>query len=157
MAYDGTGREIVARLKYANARSSLPWLAAAMADVAARTAGPVDVVTWVPTTAERRRRRGYDQARLLATAMARRLGCPCRSLLRRLPGPPQTGRPRAERLVGPRLVVRARARAPAAVLVVDDVATTGSTLAAAGRVLRAAGAVEIHAVVAARRGRAGLP
>lgn len=148
-AYDGVGRELVARLKYRNARSTLPWLAAEMA----RLAAPVGaaVVTWVPTTGARRRARGFDQGRLLAVAVARRLGVPCRPLLRRLPGPAQTGAARAARLAGPRLVPRRRRAVPATVLLVDDVVTTGATLAAAARVLEAAGARSVSAVVAARR------
>jgi predicted amidophosphoribosyltransferase len=147
LAYEGVGREVVARLKYRNARSALPWLATGMAALVA--GDEVDAVTWVPTTAARRRARGFDQGRLLARAVARRLGVPCRPLLRRLPGPPQTGASRAERLRGPRLV--ARRPPPRRVLLVDDVVTTGATLAAAARALRAAGDVRVTAVAAARR------
>lgn len=146
--YEGVGRELVARLKYRNARSTVPWLAAGLADLgAARLA---EVVTWVPTTGPRRRSRGFDQGRLLATAVARRLRLPCRPLLRRLGGSGQTGLSRAERLAGPKL--EAALRGPCrSVLLVDDVVTTGATLSAAARALRGAGVEQVHAVVAARR------
>ena len=155
LAYEGVGREVVARLKYRNARAALPWLAQGMAElVARRGVEGLDVVTWVPTTPARRRSRGFDQGRLLAAALARRLALPCRPLFARLPGPPQTGASRAARLAGPRLVVR-RPVVPAGVLLVDDVVTTGATLAAAAASLRAAGASIVAAAVAARRGPAG--
>ena len=152
LAYEDVGREVVARLKYRNARAGLPWLADGMAGLARAAAGEggLDVVTWAPTTPARRRERGFDQGRLLARAVARRLGLPCRPLLRRLPGPPQTGAGRRERLAGPRLVAARRA-VPPRVLVVDDVVTTGATLSAAAGVLRPAGAVVVGAVTAARR------
>jgi predicted amidophosphoribosyltransferase len=151
LAYEGVGREVVARLKYRNARAGLPWLADGMAGLVMAVAGEggLDVVTWAPTTPARRRERGFDQGRLLARAVARRLRLPCRLLLRRLPGPPQTGAGRRERLAGPRLVaVRAT---PPRVLVVDDVVTTGATLSAAAAALRPAGAVVVGGVAAARR------
>ncbi|MGH9263995.1 MAG: ComF family protein, partial [Acidimicrobiales bacterium] len=78
LAYDGAGRELVARLKYRNARSSVPFLSRGMA---ALVTGQIDVVTWAPTTPARLRARGFDQARVLARAVARRLGVPSRALL----------------------------------------------------------------------------
>ncbi|MCB1016792.1 MAG: ribosome-associated translation inhibitor RaiA [Acidimicrobiales bacterium] len=151
------------RLKYRNARDAVPWLAAGMA--ARVDADAVDVVTWVPTTARRRRDRGFDQAEVLARAVARRLRRPCRRLLRRAAGAPQTGRRRVERFADPGL--RCVGRPPPKVLVVDDVATTGATLAWVATTLRGAGTVEVRAVTAARTpapvgglpsaGRATLP
>lgn len=150
VAYDGAGRELVARLKYRNSRGALPWLAAAMAGAAhgGADARRFDVVTWVPTTRARRRQRGFDQAELLARAVSRRLRLPCRALLVRGDGPPQTGRPLELRRTGP--VLSARRSVPAAVLVVDDVVTSGSTVAVAARVLRGAGARRVDVVAAAR-------
>ncbi len=175
-AYRGPGRELVARTKYRGARAAVPWMAAALATrvaaapppgrdpgpggagppVPVRPPGPdrpgppgaVDVVTWVPTTTARRRRRGFDQAELLARAVASHLGRPCHPLLRNHGTTAQTGRAAADRRQGPRLA--ARGPVPRAVLVVDDVLTTGASLGAAAAALRRAGAAEVHGAVVAR-------
>ncbi|HEX5586764.1 MAG TPA: phosphoribosyltransferase family protein, partial [Acidimicrobiia bacterium] len=115
----------------------------------------VTTVTWAPTTPQRRRDRGFDPAELLARHVARRLSLPCSALVCRLPGPPQTGLAASARRVGPRFAPardRAAARRTfgAAVLVVDDVATTGATLTASAVALRAAGARRVVALTAAR-------
>lgn len=150
-AYDGVARELVARVKYRSERRTVPWLADAMAGAVAGVPLAVrpDLVTWAPTTAERRRERGFDHAELLARAVADRLGLPAARLLVREPGAHQTGRPSAERRVGPRFTAGSGA-AERAALVVDDVATTGATLAAAAHALRGSGAFRVIAVVAAR-------
>ena len=96
VAYEGAGRELVARLKYRNARSTMSWLTNAMA--AADRWRDAAVVTWIPTTSRRRRQRGFDQAELLARGVARRLRLPVRALLlRRADDSPQTGRSGIER------------------------------------------------------------
>ncbi|HEX2117821.1 MAG TPA: hypothetical protein VHF91_01440, partial [Acidimicrobiales bacterium] len=104
LAYDGAGRELEARLKYRNARASVPFLSRGMAalvteqiDTSGGTPG-IDIVTWAPTTPARLRARGFDQARVLARAVGRRLGVPSRALLVRRSGQAQTGRDAAARL-----------------------------------------------------------
>lgn len=151
-AYEGVAREIVARVKYRSERAALPWLADATA-AAARAAGlPGDdaVVTWAPTTRARRRARGFDHAALLAQGVARRLDLPVRRLLARTEGHAQTGLAAAARREGPRFVASAPPRHASGVLVVDDVATTGATLAAAAHALRSGGFATVHALTAAR-------
>ena len=153
LSYEGAGRELVARLKYRNSRSALPGLARAMASLVVEPAR-IDVVTWAPTTPSRRRQRGFDQAELLARAVARHLRQPCRRVLVRRPGPVQTGRPLAERHGGPSFVPR-RAVPGRSVLVVDDVITSGATVSAAAYALRRAGATAVTALAVARTPRPG--
>lgn len=153
MPFEGVARSAIVSMKYRNRRSVARHLAELMVHRLALDAGPrptIDVVTWAPTSSARLRERGYDQAELLARAVAKRLGVPCRRLLYRSHGIAQTGRTRADRLTGPGFRARPverRVERPVRVLVVDDVVTTGATLAAAERVLLDAGVT--HVVLAA--------
>jgi predicted amidophosphoribosyltransferase len=104
----------------------------------------------VPAHPAHARTRGYDQARLLARALARRTGAPLAQPLRRSGAAlGQLGASRVERLREGRVAVRAR-DGPRRVLLVDDVHTTGATLDACAQALRAAGTVEVSAVTWAR-------
>lgn len=146
MPFEGVARQVLLGLKYRNHRSVAGALAAHL--VRSWAPGEVDVVTWAPTSGSRARGRGFDQAELLARSVARELGVPCRRMLWRTHGLPQTGRTRTERLQGPGY----RGRSPRSglrVLLVDDVVTTGATLAAACEALHSAGVAHVVAVAAA--------
>jgi ComF family protein len=114
---------------------------------------PPDLVLGVPLHAARRRERGYDQAALLADAVAERVGAPP------LPGVLVRARAtraqarldaqaRRENLRGAFHVRRPSAIAGRRVLVVDDVVTTGATLEACLDTLAAAGARAFAATLA---------
>jgi predicted amidophosphoribosyltransferase len=139
-------RAWVIGLKNRDERSLVTTLAEALVPLVPRQSGLV--VTWAPTSPSRARQRGFDQAELLARAVARRLRRPARRLLQRRPGAAQSGRAAGDRWHHPGFVVRGTA--PPAVLLVDDVATTGATLSAAARALRAAGTEVVHGLVVAR-------
>lgn len=149
-AYEGAGRAVIAGLKFRNERSTVAWLGRALAEqvrVEPDFFAVDGVVTWIPTTTARRHARGFDQAALVARATAMVLGRPARQLLTRRAGPAQTGRTRLERLVGPQL--RARSLIDRPVLVIDDVLTTGASVASAAEALRVAGAPSVVAAVTA--------
>jgi predicted amidophosphoribosyltransferase len=152
LAYDALVGRVVLAAKNGGRRDLLAVLGRNLAyETQARLPGPgrFDVITWVPASRRQARRRGYDQGRLLAVATGRSLGVPARCLLARSRHEAQAGRSRTDRLQGPEL--RPRRPCPARVLLVDDVATTGASLARAAAVLRGAGARTVHgAVVAAR-------
>ena len=146
LRYEGVTRDVVLAAKVGGQRRALRLLADELV-AAVRSdsslGGTFDLVTWAPTTDRRRRRRGFDQSEVIARLVARRLGIPCRRLLRREPGRPQTGSTRSERLAGPRFRARparaSRRGIAQRVLVVDDVITTGSTLRAAAHALSVSG------------------
>ena len=105
----------------------------------------------VPLHPARRRARGFDQAARIAAALARRSSLPLDPCLRREGEPArQLGASRAARTAAGRIAVTASAPVPRRVALVDDVHTTGATLDACARALRAAGAQEVVALAYAR-------
>ena len=154
MAYEGSARALVRALKLRGALPAAGMMAAQLAAVLP-PAGPAAVVP-VPPQRRRRRARGFDPAGLIAAALAARLALPCAAVLRRHDvAERQTRAGREARRAPDRLVIAAVAAAPAAVLLVDDVHTTGATLDACAAALKAAGARSVVAVTYARTLRGG--
>jgi len=122
-----------------------------IAEAGVRAEGPPDLVVPVPLHPRRLRQRGFNPAGLLAAAAARACGAPAdpTALVRLRDTPSQTGLDRRQRRANVRGAFAARRPVPARVWLVDDVVTTGSTLAEAARALRRAGARRVIGVCAA--------
>jgi len=141
--------------KYAGMLALAEPLAAALADTLARRNAPrPDVVIAVPLSLSRQRERGFNHAHEIARRLAMRLDLPIEhALARTRDAPPQAGLTLRERAHNLRDAFAAsRSVSGRAVAIVDDVMTTGATLRAASRALRAAGAARIDAWVVARTG-----
>lgn len=148
-AYDGTLRDLLHALKYDGRRSIAPRLSAMMATEGRDVLAGADLVVPVPLHWRRRRERGFNQSEDLA----RHLGVPAVPVLRRVKATrPQVDLPAGARRDNVRdaFAMRRVIRRQSVIVLVDDVATTGATLEACARVLKAAGAAEIRALTAAR-------
>jgi ComF family protein len=155
--YQGVVRAALHELKYGGeTRVAVP-LGEAVAERWAAAGVGAEAIVPVPVHQERRRRRGYDQAELIARAASARLGLPLVPLLvRRRATVAQYELDRVHRAAnvrdafGFRSPAGERAARDRWLLLVDDVATTGSTLAACAETLLAAGAVGVSAITVAR-------
>ena len=111
-----------------------------------------DVIVPVPMHWLRRRRRGYNQAELLARAAGKRIGVRCAMLLAKTAdGPTQSLLSRERRAANVRHAFRASPAAKGkSLLLIDDICTTGETLRACAKELQRAGAVRVAAVAVAK-------
>ena len=154
--FDGALRDAVHRLKYRGERTASGPLGGLMSEYLERNPASVDALVPAPLHPRRLRSRGYNQSALLAREMGRNLDLPVEeNLLVRLKNPrPQveTGSPKERRDNVSGNFAGAAGASGLAVLLVDDVATTGSTLSECAAALKAAGAAAVYALALARDG-----
>lgn len=157
LVYTGVGRRLVLALKHGDRTDLAPPLARWMAQVARPLVQPDCVIVPVPLHWVRLARRRYNQAALLAHQLGRLLDkpvCPD-ALLRPKKTKPLEGHNRDARFaaLGGAIIPNPKRRdniSGKPVLLVDDVMTSGATLAAAAGAISAAGAAHVSIVTLAR-------
>ena len=153
--YEADVRRSLLRYKFGGMSVYAPKYAALMRGCIEANELPFDLITWTPLGKKRLRKRGYDQAKLLALELSETLGKPCTQLLvKTADNPPQSGTDSAEkrranvsgvyRAADPALIRDRR------ILLVDDIVTTGATLSECAKELKAAGANSVCAATLAR-------
>jgi ComF family protein len=156
-AYESALRELIHLYKY----SGIQTLAGPLGDLLAEAlprGERFDAVTPVPLHWRRQRRRGFNQAELLAHRVARRCGIPMLRTLRRVrPTAAQAGLSNTARRGNVTAAFRCRRDALRRgriagwrLLLVDDVMTTGATAAACAAALKRAGAERVTLATVAR-------
>ena len=144
LKYEGVGKEIVHALKYQGYTRVVERLIAPL--MAGRIEGPFDAVACVPLHLSRRRKRGFNQAELMARAIAERIKVPFSDRLEAVKKTrDQVELTASERRRNVEGAFKARGPVRGKVLLVDDVFTTGATLSAGAETLIRAGADEVHA------------
>ncbi|MCL2563870.1 MAG: ComF family protein [Oscillospiraceae bacterium] len=155
--YADTVRESHHRYKFGGSR----WYASVYAPfvaacVAEHLAGRYDFVTWVPLSRKRLRKRGYDQARLLAEATAKVLDAVAVPTMKKIKHTsPLSGlggkEERRANIAGVYRVLGDAVIADKRILLMDDIVTTGSSLTECAKCLLMAGAEEVLCATLARR------
>ena len=152
--FEGPIREAIHSLKYRGVRAASDSLGELIADYIQASAVAADVLVPVPLHPRRLRSRGYNQSALLARVVSRHTSLPVLDdhLVRIRNSPPQveaTSREERRRNIAGNFVCEVDASG-LAVLLIDDVATTGSTLSECAYALKEAGASAVTALTLAR-------
>lgn len=151
VAYQGSVKDLLWRLKAERANAA----AQIMGYYCSRLVvpGKRQLITYIPTAPIRVRQRGYDQAKLIARAVAQYSNTPMVPLLARVSSQRQVGADRQERrnqLSGAFRLRNGFAAQNQNIIIIDDVITTGSSIREAGKILATAQPASISAITFAQ-------
>lgn len=147
--YEGRVRDAILAFKFKKQLGGLECFGQLMAATAAEAySGEFDAVTWVPVSKKRLKKRGFDQARYLAASLCVDWHTePLETLRKVVDNPAQSGieshEERRANVLGVYEPVQPERFAGKRLLLIDDIRTTGATLAECVRVLKEAGAKEV--------------
>ena len=146
--YKDNVRDSLHRYKFSGRQSYAPVYGRLLAMKLRQELPDFDILTWIPISSRRLRKRGYDQVELLANAIGEELGiAPVKTLTKIRDNKPQSRLSslpaRKANVLGVYQAFEPARFAGKRVLLLDDIVTTGSTVGEASRVLLTAGAKEI--------------
>ena len=154
---EGPFQKIAHALKYSGAQQLGVELGRRLGTVLQRDGIEADMIVPVPLHKRKLRERGYNQSELLTRCVARQLTLPCcEGLARVRPTAPQVGLTDSQRQENVRNAFRCRNAGQISgrrILLVDDVMTTGATVASAAQALLDGGALRVSVLTVARAGK----
>ena len=157
LRYEGNVRKAVHRYKFRGIRAYSKVFGALTAQAVGDHGLSADLVSWPSLSKKRLRERGYDQGELLAREVGKALGLPVIRTVDKSHRPPQSGiedaAGRRANVLGAYTALEPERFRDKTVLLVDDVVTSGATLAECARVLRTAGAKQVVCATLAKAGR----
>ena len=147
--YGGASKELINLMKYQGRRSVARYLAKGLpqADLDDKT-----MITFVPSDGATRRKRGFDQAELIAKHYAKTQQIKCANLLARSSHERQVGKSRKSRIENVKgNFVALKTITGKRIILIDDVVTTGATVSECAKVLKEAGAKGIEVLAVAKK------
>lgn len=157
LRYEGKVRQAIHRYKFSGVRAYGKPFGVLTAQAVQDHGLTADLVSWPSVSKKRLRERGYDQAELMAREVGRALGLPVLRTVDKVHRPAQSGiegaAQRRANLLGAYTALKPERFRGKTVLLVDDVLTSGATLAECARTLRTAGAGEVLCATLAHTGR----
>lgn len=120
-----------------------------------------DYITWVPLSRKRLRKRGYDQAKLIADNLARAMGKPIWCMLKKTRDTKaqstlQDKSKRRANIAGAYMISHGTNVCGLNILLIDDVVTTGATLSECAKVLLLNGADRVYCATVAKAGTSSV-
>lgn len=156
--YDGAAKKLVYKLKYEGKKYLAEYMAKYLSDLIVLRNIDFDIVTFVPVCKKRKRRRGYNQAELLANSVALDMKVECVELMQRVKETPSqvelSFKDRLENIKDAFVITDKNLVKGKTILVIDDVLTTGATLNECAKVLKKAGANKVIGLTFANTPRA---
>ena len=151
--YDKPVSDLILKSKYGGGRYLLDMFAEYLAAVYFKNYFSADIICYVPMTEKAERKRGYNHSKLIALKFSELTGVKVGHCISKIKDTERqaklTGRERAVNLAGSFRVTDKAAVRGKAVLLVDDVTTTGATAQEIGSVLKTAGAKTVYLITVA--------
>ena len=154
--YEDSVRSSLLRFKFGGVRAYGAPYARQIAEKLRKEQTEYDILVWIPVSWLRKLRRGYDQVERIANPLSRELNlelvCALKKIRHTRPQSRIRGvEKRKANVLGAYRVVLPEKVKDKRILLLDDIVTTGVTMAEAARVLKTAGAKEVHGISVASK------